>query len=600
MASSTNSDAQIQKAASIAGDHIGKSFISPGSTLDSREGPALAAGRKVRDTVVHELPILNSAIYVFQQISASREFYLAGKPRGVSRALDYMYQTETHDPYTGMVYYGFEEFEKRRVMDHICVGRSTFGATNMGESNQGALNYIDPTYLSFQRKQYRAKAQRIKPTDKIWKYTATGEEFTNREIVINHPLPFGFNRFIAPVMYALPTAILGYLVQEHDTAAVDGRKIRDIMLVSTVLEDAIKQAVQISVALHAGASAADVGVPVIPVNVMAGAKITDMFAMLGLSNIPENFDRAKFEFKLANLISAVLGLALRHFWQLESGSNRALETVQEARQQQKGPAAFNRSEQRLLNQCGLFNMFKQGTSRVRFAFIEEVDVSTKKANATVLKEYATALQLIQTVFGATISAESYLAWMQSLGVLPNEIKLDEIEAALLAVESDPSNREAGETAVNDTPDPIALEADVEVTNRTGKSAPIDYGEVMINSLGEVVDFRVKSFPISRVIAKSDPVYFSASEPVEINLFDAAIEMSRQEDKEAVITALAFYGDASYEIFAGFATSPVEEVKSLIKNMKTPNLELYPTEWSVVNDIADALRHLQGEAHGLVL
>lgn len=555
----TNTDQQVNYAKSVASQYIGKTFVNSAiTTLSSNTttiGAILQTGQRLRDVALHEYPLLPAAIHVYQQIASSREWHVSGSPRGVARAVEWFNNAEVYDPHTGMVYYGFQGYQKRRVLDYLTVGRTTFLVENIGSAQHGPLTYIDPVYLTFKRSRtirgVNGPVPRVTPEEVIWQYTSQQLKYKSKEIILDHPLPISFNKFIAPIIYALPSAILAYLINQHDRAAADGRKIRDIILVNTVLESAIEEAISISVALHAGESASDVGVPVIPVNNPTGANIQDQIATLGLSQLPENFDRDRFDFHYANVIAATLGLSLRHFWQLESGSNRALETVQEARQQQKGPAAFIRTEQRLVNRSGLLEQFKTNGVRCRFGFIEEVDVATKKANAVILKQTAEALEKIQSVFKASIDLESYLAWMQSLGTLPNELKLVDARNTDVEVENPDSNGMAGDEAREfDTPEVnAALNSDKDSGKQTKYSIPYaggktmipDYDEIVMNGQGQIVDRRLKVFRISEVLAKDVHVP-PAPELSEEESYEQAILKAEQENRELIQDGYIEYSD----------------------------------------------------------
>jgi len=498
-------DERFERAYQAAAQHIdkvmGTAFLLPnGIYRRFNDKQMLKMGRSLRQKGFWELPILPGAVTTFQSISASREWMVSGKPRSVSQAVEYFNLAQTQDPATGFVDLGFEQFLKRRVMDYLIVGRTAYYSPKKGR--QRVLEYLDPCYLDWERD--RNVTTPVRPREKVWLYNKT-REMSFEDVTLGHPVPFGSNGFISPIFPILPTAALSWLLREHNSASLDGRKIRDIIFVSNPsLKNAISEAITIQIALWTGGDASELGIPVVEVNNPMGKSVQDMIATLGLSKIPENFKEEEFTFMYVNEIAANLGLALRNFWNNERTTNRALEVVQEQRQQLKGPASFVRSEQRLYNRVGgIMDQFSSASRRTRFGFIEEVDSSSAKDNAEILKNTAEALEKIASVFGATIEMKSYLAWMQFLRALPNDLELIKAAPQQIVQDSDQQTNQADEQTQDGEADPTAFDNAVKTLFKARDPGKmhyfLDYDEITMDGEGHVIDRRVKTFSIEKTL-----------------------------------------------------------------------------------------------------
>lgn len=446
---------------------IGKPLLrNPG--VNSRAESTLLAGRKLRDQRLWDFPILPAAVVTYIELASSREWAISGKPRAVARAVDLINNSRSVELATGRVDYGFESFLQRRALDHIALGRTVFVKPT---KQRMYLEYLDASYL---RMEYD-NANRL-----VMVYE-DGRVFDLDELVFHHAVPVGTSNFIAPLQTLAPIAMLAWLVREHDTAKLDGRKLRDIIFVANAdMIESVEQAIQQMAALWSGADPSQVGgVPLVEINNPSGTPLANYVYRLGLSEIPESFDRKQFTDEYVNQIAGTLGLALRHFWNNEKTTNRALEEVQEARQQQKGPAMFVRTEQRLYNNRGIFDDVLPNGS-VRFAFIEETDTNSQLTHARVLYNTVLAMEKIQKVFGASIDLEAYLAWMQSIHMLPNDLRL---------VTGNPQSD-------LHTSDLSLYQEDAEIQATTDLRPPITglkYDEVMLDRDGRVLERRLKTF-----------------------------------------------------------------------------------------------------------
>ncbi len=519
-----------------ASEMYGKTLIG---LLGTASGPRLNTsgmakfGADLRDNQLWKMPILPGAVQVFQQLASGREWQVVGKLRPTLRAVEWLNNAKTIDETTGLASIGFEDFLKRRSLDFLAVGKVTFGLKRKKGSPVPELRYLDPTRLIFQRKQ--AVNTEVRPTEKVW--STTYDTYMAKDVNTYYTLPLGVGgAFVSPLAYVMPTANLAWLIREHDSAATDGRRIREIILVgSTELSASIEQAMLTQLALHQGADPTKVGIPIIEFNNISGTPVADQITTIGLSKIPENFKREEFLFDYVNQISAALGMSLRHFWNSERTTNRALEEIQEQRQLQKGPSTFVRSEERAVNQSDVLSLFTNGKGRLRFNFIEEVDTSSAKVNAEVLNLTTTALQTVATVFQATLSLEALLSWMQSIRVLPNDLELIAPSGTAGGITPDvqtnpnePPMSQDGETQTEgSTPPPQNDASGVSKSSEKAAYGVPDYDEVAVNSQGNITERRHKIFSIQKLLKQEKES--KTIPPIEINEddeFDEAVQLEQ--------------------------------------------------------------------------
>jgi len=367
------------------------------------------------------------------------------------RAVDWINDTRSA-LHTGMVEYGHEPFLRRRSLDYLVLGRTLLYAP----PNE-PMQYLDPAYVRF----------RFDQEGGVWHDRYTGVEYNPRWVIADHPRPIGGSgRFTSPVFPLIPTAILAWLVREHDSASADGRKVRDILIVgSAELATSLEQAVKDSIAAWAGVQPNEHGVPIVWMDRIEGGALSveDYMHTLSLANIPKDFPREMFEFNFANEISANLGVALRHFYNSERATNRALEEIQEARQQQKGPNLFTRTEERLMNRPGMINRFGRS---VRFGFIETADHATQRSRGEVLGAYSEALQRFAQVFNGQVNGRAFLAWLQNDSILPADLELITDVGSMMMMDTP---RSQAESATVDAPADLI---------QSSKAAEIDYDEVL--------------------------------------------------------------------------------------------------------------------------
>lgn len=485
--------------------HIGQAFLRPNGPITPTPRAALQFGQRLRDHTVSQFPVLQGAIQAYVDLASTREWTVSGTPRIVTRSVEWINNAESINTHTGLVEYGYDSYLKRRAQDYLMIGMTAMASSNDLGDIEPPLEYIDPTLLWFQRERQiqlhpNGFVQKVRPEEKVWWYDRS-RQIRSQDLIHHYPYPLGANGFISPVMYLLPTATLAWLIRESDSAQIDGRKIRDIFLVSDVgVADAIEEGVLTLLALWQGDSEQDIGIPIIPVSGMGqNQKVADLFARLGVSEIPPTLNREEFMFVYVNEIAAALGLALRHFWNNERTTNRALEVVQEQRQQQKGPSTFVRTEQRLLNRSGFLKRFGGARSTPRFGFIEETDISSMKDRAAALKDIAAALTSISTSLGVYIKPESLIAWMQIEDVLPNEIELVEIESEAVRVNPEEPKREPGEIAGESDPDTTTQPTEEPLQTAEQIEKSLDYGEIVMSGSGRVIAQRHKIFSVAKYL-----------------------------------------------------------------------------------------------------
>ncbi len=396
---------RLMQVRSQAAEFAGKAILLSGMMAPLSVGMAkrLEFGCDLRDNMLWKEPTMSGAVNVYAELSSSREWTVSGKPKPAARAVEFLQDAHSPDVVTGLYTKGLETYLQRRAVDHVAVGMTAFLNRSIPGQKITRMEYLDPGLLSFGRE--RQTTSEILPNERVWSYE--GERFRHDQVFISYALPIGAQgNFISPLAPVVPDMQLAYLIREHDMAALDGRRIRDVVLVgSDSAQQTIQNAILTQVALWAGADPAQVGIPIVSLNTPSGTKIADMIHLLSLSRLPEEFNREEFMFAYVNKISSGLGLALRHFWNNEKTTNKALEEIQEQRQQQKGPAEFVKKEERLINRSGILNQFG---GKVRFGFIEEVDAQSQLTNAQVLQATASALEKISTVFQAALSLEGLL------------------------------------------------------------------------------------------------------------------------------------------------------------------------------------------------
>ncbi len=450
-------------------------LFAPGAT-SYRINRDLDYSRQLRDEDLWEYPILPGAILTYQSMAANREWKLTGPERVVTTAYDWLTEAVTLCD-SGVVEYGFNQFLSRRALDYLAVGRTLF----LSQEGQ-PLRYLDPTQVQYQ-----------KETKKWINYT-TREEYNRDDVIVDHALPLGnTGAFVAPIKPCIPLAILAWLIDEHDRASADGRKIRDIFIVSNdELAKQIADSVQDSLKMWTQPTPEALKVNVVYAN---KDSVKDVVTRLGLANIPETLNRHDFDFRYVNTIAAALGISVRHFWQDERGTNRALEEVQEQRQQTKGPSAFVRREQRSINQP---NAIKRFSKNVKFAFIEEVDSQSQESKGKVLESFANGLEKFANVFGGTINGENFLAWLQSENILPADLELITDMGSIQqsdGVDSQPESSAQSESGVK----PTKTTKPTKKQEEKAQGIP-DYDEISIDSNGRLIDKRRKIFSVEKLVA----------------------------------------------------------------------------------------------------
>lgn len=522
-------------------------------------------GAQLRDEHVWKYPLLPAGLYTYSQMVSGREFKVSGKPRAVSRGVEFLNKSEVRLQ-DGTVETGLENVEKRRSMDHNCVGRTMY-AWDIGKP----LEYLDPTVMYFQLE------------TREWINSYTEEKYPVDRVVVNHPIPVGVHgNFVSPISFVVPTAMMAWLIREHDRAAADGRKIRDIMVVgSESLLESMKQAIVDMIAIWTGAAnPASSGVPVVSVDILPGQKVEDLIARVGLANIPENFQREQFQFQYVNEIAGALGLALRYIWNSEKATNRALEEVQEARQAYRGPASFVKSEQRMFNRCGMLNQFGSST---RFGFVEEIDIASQEINAKVLKLYAEAAKIFKES-GIVLDDKALIAWLQSADILPADL---EIIASTSSTNPDALPTPSGSTT-EQTSDALRSSRKKKAVKKAVYEAvkeneQLDYDEISMDSNGNVIERRTRVFSIEKALVKQmreeaqdeRKVLKRYDQEKTIN-FDSALKIARLRE---MAEFRALLGDPSYV--------PDENARTVLEHIEKKSV--IDSDFRLIRNIIEAYK-----------
>lgn len=411
-------------------------------------------GRQIRDEDSVKYPLLPEAVGIGQQLASSREWRIITtkvNARGAGRAIDYINNAQTVNYYDGRIEPGFSPFLARRYLDYVYIGR-TLAYWDEGKP----LEYLDPAFCHF-----------FLSPNRMWHYF-NDRKFPESQVWVHHPIPKGgYGYFTAPIASVLPTAMLAWLIREHDLASADGRKIRDIIIAGSQKgAEAIKEAIEMMMKIWDGPITDSNQIPVVWMETNGAMAVEDFFHRLGIANIPDGFDRERFDFYYANQIAAALGIALRHFWSKDEFTNRSLEEINEQRQAVKGPNIFIRSEQNMINRSG---MLRQFGPNLRFEFIEEVDVTTRKARADVLLSFSQAVKNLLDLQNSAFTMDMAISWGVREGIIPSDINM--------------------------ITEQIIQEGD------GLKSAELAHGEVAYDQDGFVVDYRTKTFHIVDSIRK---------------------------------------------------------------------------------------------------
>lgn len=444
----------------------------------------LDLGRQLRDQWLYEFPLMPEGTYTYQQMASGREFKVSGSPRGVTKCIDWMNESITKQ-YDGLEMTGFEDLVRRQALDWLTIGRILMYAPQ-----EGALEYLDPTQTFFD---YNTKR---------WYSTFTQQEYAGADVFVSHAIPIGATGyFMAPLMPVVSTAMLAYLIQDHDKAAIDGRRIRDVLIVQgESLAENIVTSIQKMVNEYTEPDPTKHEIPVAFYESSGQGNIPadQMFARIGLSEIPQGFNRADFDYQYANRLAGALGLSLRHIWNSEKATNRALEEVQEARQAQKGPSYFVRNLQRIFNNKKIVARFGRG---IRVSFIEEVDVQSREVNAKVLKMYAESVKLLNDLAPGQIDIQALLAFMQRDDILPSDIDLFNPEAQ--AVVKKPVSTTASPQDI-----PTPMDGNTQQTSDPGpqpqtkqKSIDFDlgYDEVVMDLNYRILERRKRVYSVEKAI-----------------------------------------------------------------------------------------------------
>lgn len=494
-----------------------KALIGPPSAVKLHDLKGIQdISSRMRDQVFWELPLIAPAATTYQDLASTREWAVGGQINAVSKTIELINSATTYDVDTGMKYEGFEQHLRRRALDHITIGRTAFATRNPFDKEKISFEYLDPARLYFVRSKDKMGtknriAEPVTDEEKIWAYGFNGTATLQyQEVHLNHPIPIGSNRFISPLLLVYPTALLAWLLREHQTSSLDGRKLREIFLVETNIRDAIELGIMQLSAIYSGASVSDTGLPIIGVSTGNMTKpIMDYVGRLGLSQIPEQFDIKSFEHYYANEIAAAFGIPLRHFFNEESTTNRALEDVQEARAQQKGPQAFVRTEQRLINRSQLVRIHSPRDNPCRFLFVEETDMQSMKDRATATNLLAQGLKALSDAMGMAIEPTIIAQIAQSWELLPRDIPVEKML----------TGRRVGDEARSEAIDPkkkdkdnvaVASDSGTQRSNETQGSgdsnwsnynkafdpeSTLEYGDVLMGGDGKLLAKRWPSYAL---------------------------------------------------------------------------------------------------------
>jgi len=407
-------------------------FINTGGAANYRS--SILWGQKVRDTYLHQYAILPGAVTTFVDVATSREWLVAGKPRPASRAVNKLNNAHFTDA-SGLVHRGWEQFMALLCMDWLTIGRCMYSSVNIIDDEWTAPEYIDPSRAEI----YNDPHAFAVDTHVKWLYSYPNNGGT--EVIPQDEMFFmDSNRIgssgavVGRVSYLLATANLDYLLRQHDEMQLDGRKVREVLMVPAGMADQVGAGINVAMALTAGVDIEESetgpktssGIPIIEIDT-AGLQmpLRDMIAKLGLSEIPREFSREEFEGRYVREIAATLGLPIGQFWYDPRGTNRSLEQVQQERATLKGPSYFVRSLSRKINQSPILG--RTPGTRAVLIFDEETDNTSLKMNAEALDKYADAITKINALSaGNPEMAARWMAFFEQKGLIPNNSSLPDV------------------------------------------------------------------------------------------------------------------------------------------------------------------------------
>lgn len=439
----------------------------------------LEFGRRMRDEYISKFPVMGGAIQTYQTLCANREFRVSGSPRAASKALNFLQNSKTVT-YEGIEDYGMYQFLQRLAMDSVAVGRF------MWTWDEDGMEYLDPCYMRYDMQ-----------TNTWYDRWLNDKKYKHKKIVLNHTMPTGRSgNFVSPLLSVLPSAILEWLIREHDMASADGRKIRDIKIV--IGEDIAEQltdALEEHLSEYDGPTPESNDVHIVYADDSEFKQSAgDLVASLGLSNIPERLDRTKHKFGYVNELGNATGLTIRQFWNAEEATNRALEQVQQERQLSRGPGNFARATQRKINESGALLQFGRNT---RMSFWEEVDASSKKVNAEVIQKYSDALLSFAKVFNGQVNGDALLAWLKADNILPVDLDLITEIGEMIATDTVDTPQDGERIVESDITASPGL-----VSENGSDEKHLDYDEVTLDQNGSVIDYRRKVVHFQKILQKS--------------------------------------------------------------------------------------------------
>ena len=501
--------------------------------------PVMLIGQRLRDDWWQKFPVLPAMVSSFSQIATSREWTVTGRPRVANRALERL-NNAVYVDYNGQIYQGWSAFTGRRIVDWLMLGVNGMIIPN----DSAPIQYVDPIEVTHQPDRERPRVLTSKSIPEWRDFYYQEKYWSNKQMFFNYYLPYGFSGAVmAPLIPAIPMARLLYLVQQHDMASVDGRKIKDIFMVpDDNVASALTNALQSYEAMLSGSFDPEKhGIPIVAMNKRGGfsegEKVEDAIALLGISKVPDDVDRDTLWDTAAIEFSSLAGMQVTEWWHIKSGANnRSTERVNQERGRTKGPNYYCRQDQRFLNNAGILG-------RAHFAYVEEVDIQAQKDRAEVMLRLSEAVKNLQEAAGMVISPRALIRWLQYLGVFPtDDYLIDEIMVLnedpvkpadmvdrpieeLLAEQERRDREQIAEREMEDAElaaekqrllveaqqsqsTPQEQEAQRSIMRlveeidyaRSIQQRPIpEYGEITVDQNGNVLEYRRAVYPVSKMI-----------------------------------------------------------------------------------------------------
>lgn len=468
--------------------------IAPGSKLNYRR--MMNWSRSLRDEYINQFRILPGAVNAYVEIVSSKTWMLAGHKLAVVRGMERLHESYFVDD-LGIEHTGWQNITELLCRDWLYSGRMILHSQQI-EDMAGPLEYIDSTYLTPYTYSSFDTDKAINKT--VWRLNrATNQQFIDynqNEIFYLDNITMGYSGLVqGSVPLLLPVAYLDYLVQEHFSAKLDGRKLNDILVVlDNNMAESLQKAFDIAKSNFqlgvAGAGKQNVGVVAVNPQGLTSVSVQDVFARLGLSEIPDNFEHEVFTSEYVREISNVLGLGPSYFWVGDETNSRSSDYMNEERQMKRGPFVFLKKLERLVNDNNLLATNRNSIGRksnVRLIYEpDQTSVGAERKAKTFGQWVGGMSALSQIEFTEDLKLGQFLAFLQKENILPTDFGVEDLFT--LDEFEDPHQSKPNITTMKEKTDPMDMRQTSE-----DNTFSLNYDEIVVDQDGKVLEKRNRLF-----------------------------------------------------------------------------------------------------------